>query len=301
MFPKVAVLLTTYDGSSFLYEQILSIRSQKEVSLSVFISDDLSTDDTKDVINFCVQQWDVIRVFDNLEKAHSPAHNFFSLIERIDLDEFDYVVYSDQDDVWLPNKISHAIETIIDNKVDCYASNLYIWTNDNQELKILKKDQPQTSVDYLFQSASAGCTYCLSKDAAILLKNVLARHLPRSPKIISHDWITYAVTRSHGFKWVIDNSSQIMYRQHTNNFYGSNVGFHGIFKRATLIKEKFYIQSLQYVASICRVDEVNQKFISAIDRLNLIDRFFLFTNFYLLRRKKEEGLILGILFIFKII
>ncbi len=298
---KAAVLLTTYNGTEFLSEQIASIQYQQRVECKIFVSDDFSTDNTMDVLLSNVQKNSAIEILDNNQKHLSPAHNFFSLIERVNIEDFDYILYSDQDDVWLPNKINHAIKMIIKNDAHCYASNLFIWIDNSENLKVLKKDQLQTSIDYLFQSASAGCTYCISKSAAIVLKDTITKKLPQSPSIISHDWITYAVTRSHGFKWIIDSSPQIMYRQHENNVYGANSGLSGFLNKTDLIKKGWYKESLQYVSSLCQVNETNQKFITAITRLNILDRLFLFKNFHLLRRKKTEGFLLGLALLIKMV
>jgi rhamnosyltransferase len=294
MYPQVAVLLTTYNGHELLGAQLASIQSQQKVSCSIFVSDDISTDNTLELLNSYSKQYGTIELLENHQKSRSPAHNFFSLVERVNLDKFDYILYSDQDDVWLPDKISSAIEKITADNADCYASNLYIWADDGKPLRILRKDLPQTMVDYLFQSASAGCTYCISQAAAIVLKKTLAEKLSLSPEKISHDWITYAVTRSNGFKWVIDSSPQIMYRQHASNVYGASAGIKGLLSKTKLVKQGWYMENLQYVASICRKDDDNQKFIEAITRLTFLDRLFLLKNFYSLRRKKIEGFVLGL-------
>jgi rhamnosyltransferase len=301
MYPNVAVLLTTFNGGKLLYEQIASLKSQNSVSLSIFISDDLSTDNTLEIIKSYEQESNLIQILENNKKFSSPAHNFFSILDRVNLEEFDFILYSDQDDVWLPNKIIHSVQEIVANNVDCYASNLYIWKDSNRPIKILEKSQRQTQFDYLFQSASAGCTYCISKNAAIALKKTLSENLCQSPKTISHDWITYAVTRSYGFKWVIDSTPQIMYRQHNNNFYGSNSGLQGFFNKTALVKKGWYKENLQYVSSICQVNEENQKFIIAINRLSLLDKIFLLRYFHLLRRKFFDGILLGFSILFGVI
>ena len=44
--PKIAILLATYNGASWLSEQLSSILASKGVDLTIFVSDDGSTDDT---------------------------------------------------------------------------------------------------------------------------------------------------------------------------------------------------------------------------------------------------------------
>ncbi|EIH2509911.1 glycosyltransferase, partial [Shigella flexneri] len=47
---RVAVLMATYNGECWIEEQLKSIIEQKDVDISIFISDDLSTDNT---LNIC--------------------------------------------------------------------------------------------------------------------------------------------------------------------------------------------------------------------------------------------------------
>lgn len=47
---KVAVLLSTYNGSKYIKEQIDSILSQEGVNIDIYIRDDGSTDETVNII-----------------------------------------------------------------------------------------------------------------------------------------------------------------------------------------------------------------------------------------------------------
>lgn len=47
---KVAVLLSTYNGSKYIKEQIDSILSQEGVNIDIYIRDDESTDETVNII-----------------------------------------------------------------------------------------------------------------------------------------------------------------------------------------------------------------------------------------------------------
>jgi rhamnosyltransferase len=290
---KIAVLLATFNGLEYLSQQLISIRAQVDVSVSIFIGDDCSTDLTQDFLNrYAEENPNVCILMQTSEKHKSPAHNFFRILSQVEVEKFDYIFYADQDDVWLPDKSKRAITLIEENNVHCYASNLYIWANDGKALKILNKSQPLTVVDYLFQSASAGCTYCLSRDAAIVLQESLQGKLEETPEKISHDWISYAVTRSYGFEWVIDDSPRILYRQHMNNAYGANSGFYGVLKKFRLIKNGWYRRNILYVSHLCQINETNRTFVLALRRFHLQDLIFLSKNFRVLRRKKGEAFIL---------
>ena len=55
-------------------------------------------------------------------------------------------------------------------------------------------------------------------------EQLLDAHSP-AKNVALHDWLTYAVCRAHGKRWVIDDKSSVKYRQHGNNVVGANVGF----------------------------------------------------------------------------
>ena len=51
MMPRIAVLMTTYNGEKFLREQLDSILQQKDAEVTLFIADDCSKDSTCEILN----------------------------------------------------------------------------------------------------------------------------------------------------------------------------------------------------------------------------------------------------------
>ena len=109
--PRVLVMMATYNGEKYLAEQIDSILAQEDVDLTLVIRDDGSIDGT---VAMCEQY---AREHSNIDFAvnkHNKgcALNFMDMVYSADADAYDYFAFSDQDDYWLPEKLSKAIEQL---------------------------------------------------------------------------------------------------------------------------------------------------------------------------------------------
>ncbi len=283
----VAVLLATFNGATWLREQLNSIAGQTGVEVAIFASDDCSSDGTLAML----QQAGLscpMTILPSGQRFGSASSNFFRLFRDVEFDGFDYIFLADQDDLWLPQKISAAIAYMAQQQADCYASNL-VCTYANGERKLLKKDYPQTANDFLFQGASAGCTYGLSVQAARVVQT-LARAQPADAFLrSSHDWIIYAVTRADGYTWCIDSRSFINYRQHPNNAWGA-LGYKSYVKRWQLLRNGWYRTQILQVASLCALDARHQRIIDQLRRWHMSDRVKLACMAFSFRRRPTEKL-----------
>jgi glycosyltransferase involved in cell wall biosynthesis len=95
-----SVVLAAYQGEQFIGEQLDSILSQLAPEDEVVISDDASTDRTVEIV---AQRHDPrVRLFINTDRV-GYVRNFQCAIEH---SRGKHIYFSDQDDVWLPNKVS---------------------------------------------------------------------------------------------------------------------------------------------------------------------------------------------------
>lgn len=109
--PRVLVVMATYNGERYLKEQIDSILTQKGVKVSLLISDDCSQDGTVDVASEYASRDSRVSIRMNASNV-GVALNFMSPVYEADTRGFDFLAFSDQDDVWLPEKLIHAIRKI---------------------------------------------------------------------------------------------------------------------------------------------------------------------------------------------
>lgn len=102
----VAVLMSTYNGARFLREQVDSILAQSFADFTLYIRDDGSTDNTCTILS----AYDDPRIHLIRGENLGPAGSFFSLL--IEAAHADYLFFSDQDDIWYPEKLSTMLTEI---------------------------------------------------------------------------------------------------------------------------------------------------------------------------------------------
>lgn len=290
---KVAVLMATFNGIKWLPEQLQSILSQQEVDLSIFISDDISTDDTYDWINRLAEVDTRINILPRNQSFGSAAKNFYRLISDVDISGFDYIAFADQDDIWNLDKLSKHINLLVTNSAEAVSSNVIaFWPNEKH--KFIDKAQTQRTYDYLFESAGPGCTFLMTPWLINQIRYQL-QHSEIARQVSMHDWLAYAICRAHGRRWVIDSSPSIMYRQHDFNVIGANSGFKAIFTRVGKIKNGWYRNE---VIKICRVvmginkDLQLAKLIGLLQRKSFLSRLRLLPFILHARRKWSDRIVL---------
>lgn len=232
--PKVAVLLAAYNGEKYIKDQITSILNQNNVRVDIFISIDSSTDNTVEICRELKNKNKNIFIINEKDKVFGSAgENFYFLIKNINFQNYDYIAFSDQDDLWKDDKLYRGIKKIIAGNFDAYSSNVECFWDDVNNTKLIIKSQPQREYDYYFEAAGPGCTYILSKNLIIAFQNFLF-NLKSRP--FHHDWFIYAYARYNHYAWHIDDYSSLLYRQHNSNQVGANKGIKQKIKRLNLIR-----------------------------------------------------------------
>ena len=301
--PRIAILLATYNGQQFLNCQVHSLLSQQNVAVHIFARDDGSTDDTIGLLRALKASHPsrVTLITDAHGPTGSAATNFFALLKGVDIADFDYVALSDQDDVWLPTKLQRAIECIRINGGGGYSSNLLAWSDEIDTSWILDKGGQPKSLDYLFQGASAGCTYVLERASAAYVQRRLNELAHPYCDGISHDWVLYAICRSAGFPWFFDEGIHIRYRQHSSNVYGALPGVKGMIARFRMMRDGWYKAHIVWLGNVIENHSEETAILAAVGRGSLSDRFMLIWNAFYFRRKVSDvwklriALVIGLL------
>ncbi|WP_122448553.1 glycosyltransferase family 2 protein [Pseudomonas viridiflava] len=239
VFPKVAVLLAAYNGMAWIEAQLDSILKQTNVCVSVFISVDTSSDGTEAWCADYAQHHVNITLLPPAGQFGGASRNFFRLIQDVDFSSFDYVAFSDQDDIWYQDKLERALSTLMSGNHDAYSSNVVAFWPDGQRI-LLDKAQPQVQWDHLFEAAGPGCTYVMNRPLADAFKSSLIAQWDVAQNVSLHDWYCYAFARSHGFRWFIDPAPGMDYRQHANNQVGANTGLASLITRLKKIADGWW-------------------------------------------------------------
>lgn len=246
---RVVVIFAAYNGRLYMDEQIKSILSQKHVEAKILISVDRSIDGSEDrLANWALSEQRLILLpFGQHFGGAGP--NFYRLLRDVDLSGFDYVSFSDQDDLWHPEKLwrAHCLMTV--QSALGYSSNFTAFWPTGEE-RFVNKAYPQRRWDFLFESAGPGCTYVLHKNLALPLQAMVRNSDATLLRVDYHDWLTYAFARAHGFPWVIDSWSSMQYRQHAHNQIGVNSGWRSFLLRAKKILNGYGFEQSLLIANL---------------------------------------------------
>lgn len=231
--PSVLILLATRNGDRFLSEQLASYRAQTHANWSLLVSDDGSTDGTRALLQDFAQS-----VPQPVVVVPGPQlgfwQNFVSLVRGDDLGA-SLFAFSDQDDIWYPNKIERAVDwfaTIPASVPALYFSRTELIAEDGQPIGFSPLfHRPPGFRNALVQNIGGGNTMVFNRAARELLRST-----PADAKIVSHDWWAYQVVSGCGGVTYYDPEPSLKYRQHSANIVGSNVGL-----RARLVRMSAFL------------------------------------------------------------
>ncbi|MCI8276770.1 MAG: glycosyltransferase family 2 protein [Clostridia bacterium] len=217
---KIDILLATYNGETYLKEQLDSILNQTYSNFRILISDDNSEDSTKNIIEEYAKKDNRIKFFFQ-ERNLGVIANFEFLLKKV---EAEFYMFSDQDDIWKENKIELSMKKILEENCDLVYTNLEVvdkdlnitydsyWKLKGLEEKVKKYNNFESL--YL-NNFITGCTM-LSKSEFI--SEILP--LPKESKYVLHDYWTALIVSQRGKISYIEEPL-IKYRQHKKNSVGS--------------------------------------------------------------------------------
>ena len=231
--PKVIVFMSTYNGQSYLAEQLDSIFLQSYKNWELWVSDDGSDDETCRILEDYQN-----RFHDKVFLTHLGPHkgfsaNFLSLVCQ-QTSQGSYYCYCDQDDIWAPNKLQQAINwlsTIPQALPALYCARTQLVNENNTIIgaSLLFKKKPGF-LNALVQNIAGGNTMMFNQSAIDLLRSA-GDTMP----VVAHDWWTYLLVTGAGGIVFYDSHPTVYYRQHGDNLIGSNLGWHARMKRASMV------------------------------------------------------------------
>jgi glycosyltransferase involved in cell wall biosynthesis len=232
--PRVAVLISTYNGEAYIGEQLNSLANQDGVELDVFVRDDGSTDRTLEILKKYAERWPQLSTplkGDNL----GPAASFMTLLREIPAN-FDYYAFCDQDDVWLSDKLLRATLRLSEENMEkpaLYCSRVLCV---NQSLEPLGASKINADVRFrhlLFENVAFGNSIVMNAAARLLLSEKIP-----TVGLIMHDWWCTLVISALGIV-VYDPEPSVWYRQHGGNVIGASP----IRLNATLSQMKLFLKN----------------------------------------------------------
>lgn len=227
---KVQILMSTYNGQKHMREQLDSILAQTlwekpGYEWEVVVRDDGSKDDSCKILAEYEGACENIRVY--REKNVGVIASFFELIQKVGKD-VDYIALSDQDDVWMPDKVECAVECL--NKGNAEQPLLYcskpMLTDENLNPipSIMYGDHVRPSFgNAMIENVCAGCTAVLNRRLIELVQVGIPGFT------VMHDWWIYLLASCYGQVY-FDPVPHMYYRQHGDNTVGVQNNYWNEFK-----------------------------------------------------------------------
>ena len=228
----IAILMSTFNGEKYLREQIESFFSQTCGDWQLFVRDDGSKDSTTDILlEYQTKNPSKVFFVNDIKDNLGAGRSFMHLLK---VAEADYYMFSDQDDVWMNDKIERTLKKIqsIENKygkdtpigvftdLTVVDSNLNVlmpslWKGDNRHPEYTRNFYKQ----WTNRHATYGCTQMINRAA----KKIVFPYKQFEGVMGAHDnWVEYILIKQGEYDYLAEPT--ILYRQHGTNVVGANFG-----------------------------------------------------------------------------
>lgn len=281
--------MATFNGEKFLKQQMQSILDQSYSKFDLYVNDDGSRDKTLDIIKSFSIKDNRVHVLNIKDNNNGQLYNFDKLMRYVNNMEYEYIMFSDQDDIWYKDKILETLRfmkskengpTLVytnynENNISGSIKNKYDNFFPTEEHSIL-----------LFQNWIMGCT--------VMINNKLLKYsgsIP--PEADNHDNWVMLLALTYGNIFYLDHVT-MLHRLHndnvTNNFKRMNYfkKINGFIQDVKKGKE-FRIKKLKLCKRVLRVPlkEKNRLIIEFYNCLKMKNKI---QRIKLLRALKIKGL-----------
>ena len=219
--PTVAVIMSTYNGEKFLAEQLDSILAQDGVHVELYIRDDGSKDNTREILSSYAEKYANI----HLDFGENMGYAKSFITELRAASGCGYYAFSDQDDYWKPEKLYAAVTAIKaeeakhgTNTTVMYYSNLYV---SDSNLNVIYKTKKEHRIKTL-----EGITLRrnIISGSTIVMNARLREVVVSMPEVVGgHDSFVLSLCIFTKGIAVFDANTYTFYRQHGNNTSGSPI------------------------------------------------------------------------------
>lgn len=201
---KISVCMATYNGEKYIKEQLASILPQLQENDEVIISDDSSTDKTTEIIESFNDKRIILIKY---QKFKSPIFNFENSLKKA---TGDVIFLSDQDDVWMNNKVAILLKYL--NDFDLILSDAFVV---DENLNVISDSfysingSKKGLLKNIIKNSYLGCTMAFNR-------KILNKSLPFPKTIPMHDWWLGLIGEKYGKTFFV-KEKLIKYRRHGEN------------------------------------------------------------------------------------
>ena len=272
---SVAILACVFNGEPFLGEQLASLAGQSFPRIDLVLSDDGSTDGSRELLATYGSTWRKGRFEIIQGPGKGFAENFRSQLVNEAI-EADYFAFCDQDDIWAPEKVSTAVAWLMQQPPDKPA----LYCSRTRIVDIAGRPvghsplftAPPTFRNAIVQSIAGGNTMVMNAAARSLMAEA-----SRRSGFVSHDWWCYMMVTGAGGAIRYDPSPLIDYRQHQGNLVGSNDSIVSRLGRTSfLLKGGFAAWTDRNIAGLRACEDLlDDEARSVLDHFDRLRRMFL--------------------------
>lgn len=215
---KVNILMSTYNGEDFLAQQIQSIQEQTVQDWKLLIRDDGSSDQTKSIIaKFVAEDSRIHWINENDATNVGVIKSFHALLQH---EEADYYFFSDQDDIWLPEKLERSLAETTNYPEDLPLMVYMDLTVVDQDLQVMAKSMIRSQSGQANTELVEELTENTVTGGVAMINHALAQLWTQTDDILMHDWYLALLATAFGKLVYIDQPGEL-YRQHGNNVLGA--------------------------------------------------------------------------------
>lgn len=223
MHDKIDILLATYNGEEYVAEQIESILAQTHTNFRIIIGDDASRDTTPETIAQYLKKYPDKFLFHQQHENVGTIQNFSMLAKFV---EANYIMLSDQDDIWLPQKIEKTLAKMkaLEKK---YGEKIPLLVH--TDLSVVDENLRLVHPSYWkygdHRPENCSLARVLSHNNALscsimINRALLERAFPIPAQAYMHDhWLNLVASAFGHVEWIPDKT--VYYRQHRNNWIGA--------------------------------------------------------------------------------
>ena len=280
----VSIIMSTYNGTTYLEEQLDSIRLQTRPADEVVISDDCSKDQTVEAVKAYIQKYDL----ENWSICRNETNcgwekNFMQGIEKT---RGDLLFFADQDDIWEAEKLEKMCAVMEQHpEISVLASDYTPFYMDAAVDKARNEEKMQsdgTLEQYPFDTGflyvhRPGCVYCTRRSFAEKIKSYWFEKYP-------HDALFWRYANLTGGLYLY-HEPLIRFRRHANN--ASSVATTGLAKKTA--DAVYYVEVLKKLEQFIK----EQNIILSDRQKRIIGKVIRYSR-YRLRFLKDHSLLCGI-------
>ena len=255
----VDILMCTYNGEDFIEQQIQSILDQTYTDFRLIIVDDISNDQTVEIIEKMMLDDSRIEFHQN-EKNLGYFNNFLSSLDFV---TSDYLFFADQDDIWLKNKVEIQLADLLkeeENVLMNFSNSFLLYDEINLDAKFASKRNPDNIKRYYTSSIDLALKNIVAGHTVLIRANQIPRIKDRMSKItdknnLYFDYVLTLILLDKG-KVKFLNESLVYFRQHPNS-------------TSTIMRMNYYKYVSSNAFAFSKISEFskNKKYFSALSEV----------------------------------